>query len=196
MQRLLKLLSLLASGAVLLALPGLALAHPDGATTGFWHGFVHPLGGVDHLLAMLAVGLWASQMGGRAAWAVPVTFVSVMLAGVSLGLGGLPLPYVEAGILASLLVLGVLVASALRLPLSLSAALVGVFALFHGHAHGAEMATTLSAVSFCAGLALASALLHGTGFALASGSRWLGAAAAARLAGAAIALGGLYLATS
>jgi urease accessory protein len=108
-------------------LPSLAQAHPGtpGHTHGFTNGFLHPLTGLDHICAMLAVGLWAAQRGGRALWLVPATFVSLMIVGGILGLGGANIPFVEQGIAASVLVLGILTAAAACLPLSVSVAIVG-----------------------------------------------------------------------
>ena len=125
----------------LFLLPATALAHPGHTgmdSMGFAHGFSHPFTGVDHILAMLAVGLWAAQLGGRAIWAVPTAFVSLMLVGGALGVSGVSMPFIEQGILASILVLGVLIAGAFKLPVTISASLVGMFALFHGVAHGSQ----------------------------------------------------------
>ncbi|MDO8264286.1 MAG: HupE/UreJ family protein [Gallionella sp.] len=178
-------------------LPISALAHTGtGQSTGFSTGFMHPAGGADHLLAMLAVGLWAAQTGGRAAWAVPGTFVSMMLAGGVLGMSGVHVPYMEAGIVVSVLVLGVLIAGAFKLPLAISGLLVGIFAVFHGHAHGAEMPIAVGAVSYSAGFALATALLHAAGILAGTGLRKLNIEKITRFAGGAIALSGIYLAVS
>lgn len=139
-----------------------ALAHaPGAAEAGLAAGFAHPLLGLDHVLAMLAVGLWASQLGGRALWLVPASFVALMAAGAGLGMATL-LPAVELGIVGSLIVLGALVACAARLPATMGAVIVGAFALFHGHAHGAEMPET-SAALYVGGFLAATALLHGIG---------------------------------
>ena len=121
-------------------LPDIAFAHTGvGETTGFMHGFSHPIGGVDHILAMVAVGLWATQIGGRALWVVPCTFVGVMVLGGVLGFTGIHMPFVEEGILVSILILGVLIAGAFKIPLMYSSLIVGLFAIFHGYAHGTEM---------------------------------------------------------
>ena len=138
-------------------------AHPGHDTASFGAGLVHPLGGLDHILAMLAVGLWVAQLGGRARWMAPATFIGVMTLGGALGLAHVSLPFVEQGILLSVLVLGVLIAAAVRLPLVASAAIVGLFALCHGFAHGAEMPDTAAGFTYGAGFALATALLHGSG---------------------------------
>lgn len=188
---------LLTTLCALCLLPISALAHTGvSQTTGFIAGFVHPIGGADHLLAMMAVGLWAAQMGDRAAWAVPGTFVSMMIAGGVLGISGIQVSYVEEGILVSVLVLGALIAGAFRLPLSISGALVGIFAVFHGHAHGAEMPMAIGAVSYTAGFALATALLHSAGILAGTALRKLNYDKFARVAGYAIALSGIYLAVS
>lgn len=183
------------SALLLLLLPGVVSAHTGiGNSTGFIHGFAHPLGGLDHLLAMLAVGLWASQIGGRALWAVPCAFVAVMIAGGGLGFSGISVPFIEEGILVSLLVLGVLIAGTFKFPLAYSTFIVGFFALFHGHAHGAEIPATISAFSYTAGFALATALLHLSGIGAGMLLQKINLQTINRLAGGAIALSGLYLA--
>jgi len=143
--------------------PVLAHAHPGHDANGFAAGVSHPLHGLDHLLAMVAVGLWAAQLGGRARWVVPASFVSVMALGGALGMAGVALPFAEQGIFASVLMLGVLIAAAVRMPLAASAALVGLFALCHGHAHGLEMPATATGLTYGAGFVFATALLHATG---------------------------------
>jgi len=178
----------------LLLLPTFAHAHVGvGDTSGFSHGFGHPLGGMDHLLAMLAVGLWAAQTGGRALWAVPLTFVGVMAAGGALGMAGVHLPMVETGILLSVLTLGVFIAAAVRLPLAASMLIVGLFALCHGHAHGAEMPETAAGLAYGAGFVLATALLHAAGIGLGIGIQKAATPKFVRVAGGVIALGGAYL---
>jgi urease accessory protein len=186
----------LLTGALLL-LPLPVLAHTGaGHLDGFGAGLIHPLGGLDHLLAMVAVGLWAAQMGGKALWRVPGAFVSVMLLGAVLAVAGISVPYVEQGIAVSVLVLGVLIAAAFRLAPLVSALLVGVFALFHGHAHGAEMPLASTAALYSLGFASGTALLHAIG---AGGGLWLqrwSSARAVRLTGGAITLVGMYLAVA
>lgn len=142
---------------------GTALAHPGHESASFFSGFGHPIGGLDHLLAMLAVGLLAARQVGRARWALPVAFVVAMLAGAGLSALGVALPAVESGIALSVLVLGLLIALVAKLPVAVAAPLVAVFALFHGHAHHAEMGEG-SLFAFTAGFALATALLHAAGF--------------------------------
>lgn len=144
-----------------LAIPGLAHAHPGHETmSGLVSGLGHPLFGLDHLLAMLAVGLWGAQLGGKARWLLPVLFVGVMLVGGSLAMLGLSVPAVEPGIIASVVVLGLFLLWARQVPLAVSAALVSVFALFHGVAHGAEMPLEASAMTYALGFAVATAGLH------------------------------------
>lgn len=146
-----------------------ALAHTGvGATHGFWAGAYHPLSGIDHLLAMLTVGLWAAQRGGKALWQVPTAFVLTMLAGGALAFATDVIPdhAIEWGIMASVLVLGILVAARVRLPVLPSCLIVGLFALFHGYAHGAEMPADASGLSYCLGFAIVTASLHGAGIAL------------------------------
>jgi urease accessory protein len=155
-----------ATAAILAITTAPAFAHLDPAEHGsFMAGMTHPLSGADHMLAMIAVGLWAAQIGGRARWTVPAAFVSLMALGFILALGGVPLPFVEPGILASVIGLGLLVALAVRVPTAVSAAMVGVFALFHGHAHGGELGTA-NAMIFGLGFTAATALLHGVGIGL------------------------------
>jgi urease accessory protein len=177
-----------------MVIPSLAHAHVGiGEANGFLHGFSHPLTGLDHLCAMIAVGLWAAQTGGRAIWAVPLAFVSVMLLGGVFGLAGIHLLFVETGIAVSVLTLGVFIAAAVRLPLSASILIVGLFALCHGHAHGAEMPATASALGYASGFALATASLHAAGIGLGVGIEKIASAKFVRFAGGAIALSGLIL---
>ena len=150
----------------------------------------HPLAGPDHLLARVAVGLLAAQAGGRAMWALPASFVAAMALGGIAGMAGLGLPLVEFGIVGSVVVLGALVALAPRLKLAAACGIVGAFALFHGHAHGTEMAGDVSATLYAAGFLVATAALHAIGVSL-------GLALSGRIgraAGAAIGLAGVGLA--
>jgi urease accessory protein len=147
--------------------PTAALAHSGhGETAGFVHGFVHPFGGVDHFVAMVAIGMLAYQLGGRALWLVPSVFVLVMGVGGVLGAAHVQLPYVEAMIATSIVVLGAAIAFGIRAPVAIAAAVAGLFAVFHGYAHGAEMPTAGSAASYAAGFMTATALLHMLGIAL------------------------------
>ncbi|GAB4510387.1 MAG: HupE/UreJ family protein [Sulfuricaulis sp.] len=147
-----------------LFLAGTAQAHTFGAHgAGFSAGLAHPFIGLDHLLAMVAVGVWAAQLGGRAIWRVPLAFMAMMALGSALALGGVLLPAVETGIASSVLVLGLLIAVAARFPLVASMLLVSVFALFHGHAHGQELPQAASVLLYSLGFLLATGLLHATG---------------------------------
>lgn len=141
-----------------------ALAHPGGGDVhGFVHGVMHPFGGLDHVLAMVTVGLFAYQLGGRALWLVPASFVLAMTAGGALGLWGIPVPFVEAGIAASVLVLGAIVALGVKAPVAVAMAVVAAFAVFHGHAHGSEMPLDTSIAPYATGFVLATTLLHAAG---------------------------------
>lgn len=183
-----------AAAIVLLASPAISFAHTGvGATAGFLSGVAHPLSGLDHLLAMFAVGLWAGQRGGNAVWLMPLAFLGVMTLGGVLGMAAVPLPFVERGIVASALIFGVLVAAAARLPLAAGVAIVGVFALCHGHAHGTEMPATASGAAYAAGFLATTAALQVAGIALATQFQRTSAAPLARIAGGAIAACGLYL---
>ncbi len=154
--------------ALFLGTIGAAEAHTFGAQgAGLSQGFAHPLLGPDHLLAMIAVGAWAAQLGGRALWAVPAAFIAMMATGTGLALSGASFPVVELGVVGSLLVVGALVAAAVRLPVAVGGALVGFFALFHGHAHGTEIPEAASALLYGLGFVAATALLHGIGLAAA-----------------------------
>lgn len=159
--------------AVALALAaGPALAHTGvGETSGFTQGFAHPIGGLDHVLAMVAVGLFAATLGGRALWLVPLAFVGMMAVGGALGMAGIEIPFVEIGIALSVVALGVAVALRFTMPVAAAMAFVGFFAVFHGHAHGAEMPDAASGLAYGAGFILATALLHavGVGFGLVLG---------------------------
>jgi urease accessory protein len=179
-----------------LAAPAAAFAHTGvGETHGFLHGFTHPLGGFDHILAMVAVGVFAAYLSGRALWLVPSAFVAMMGFGGWLGAEGIAIPHVEAGIAASIVVLGLAVAARLTLPAAVASALVGVFAIFHGHAHGAEMAMGEAGLSYAAGFMIATAALHGAGIGLGIGAAKLGGRAqvALRAGGGGMAALGLAL---
>jgi urease accessory protein len=154
-------------GAAFVALtPTVAFAHPGHDGAGLFDGFLHPLGGVDHIVAMVAVGLLAARLGGRALWLVPASFVAAMAAAGLAGMAGVGLPYVEAGIALSVVVLGAVVALRLTMPVAAAMGLVAFFAVFHGYAHGIEMPETASGLAYGAGFVAATALLHGIGIAL------------------------------
>lgn len=185
-----------AATAMLVAVPGAAFAHTGHGASGFTDGFVHPLGGLDHVLAMVAVGLLAANLGGRALWLVPAAFVAVMAAGGALGIAGVNVPFVETGIATSIVVLGLAVALRISVPTIAAMTLVGFFAIFHGHAHGAEMPTDGSALTYAAGFLLATALLHAAGIALGLGIARIGnliGRRAVQAAGGAMALAGIVI---
>jgi urease accessory protein len=180
--------------ALLALSSGPAFAHVGvGSTASFASGIAHPLMGIDHIAAMVAVGLWAALKSGRALWVWPATFVGVMLIGGVLGMAHLPLPAVEPAILASVIALGLLVALAIDLPVWTGALLIGAFAVFHGHAHGSEVAATVSGAEYMAGLATATASLHVLGIASALFMNRVHARALIRVAGLACMLVGAGL---
>ena len=184
--------SRLSLAALAMIAPTALFAHEGGHASGFAAGLGHPVGGTDHLLAMVAVGLWAAVLGGRAVWALPVSFVGAMLLGGVAGFSGLPMPGVEPMIVASAVLLGVAAALLLRVPTAVAAASVAAFGLFHGHAHGME-AGDAGFATFAAGFALATLGLHLAGLALG----WLLQSRAAqrvlRVIGAGVAFAGLSL---
>jgi urease accessory protein len=184
--------------AALLAASAPATAHESvGVAGGLASGFLHPLTGPDHLIAMVAVGLWGAQLGAPALWVLPVTFPLVMALGGVLGVLGVPLPFPEVAIALSAVVLGLAVALHLRLPFAAAAAVVAVFAVFHGHAHGTELPRAANPLAYGVGFVVATGLLHVTGIALGLLSRWPAGTRAIRALGAGIAaLGGYFLVTS
>jgi urease accessory protein len=156
-----------ASLALTIAVPTIAFAHPGhDETAGLVHGFLHPLSGLDHILAMVAVGLFAARLGGRALWLVPGSFVVTMAVAGVVGVTGFALPYVEAGIALSILVLGAAIALEMTMPVAAAMGLVAFFAVFHGYAHGAEMPETMSGLAYGAGFVTATAALHALGIGL------------------------------
>ena len=181
--------------AVFFATPAFAHLNPEEHGS-FMAGFSHPLFGLDHILAMVAVGLWAALLGGRSVWLVPAAFVGTMMAGFAVALAGLGLPFVEPVIAASVVVIGLLALVALQVPTIAGMAMVGVFAFFHGYAHGGELGEA-GAMPFCVGFSMATALLHAAGITLGIGmgrvaggptGRWI-----TRAAGGLTALGGLWI---
>ncbi len=171
------------------------LAHTGaGSVSGFASGFMHPVGGLDHVLAMVAVGLWAAQTGGRALWAVPAAFVGMMLVGGVLGISGVGIPFIETGIVASVIVLGALIAAGIKTPVAIGMAIVGTFAIFHGYAHGAEMPVNAAGLMYSIGFATATALLHAVGIAAGIGLGRVNIERMVRVSGGAIAASGLLLA--
>ncbi|WP_354066411.1 HupE/UreJ family protein [Devosia sp. 2618] len=181
--------------AILVLFPTISFAHTGvGDTAGFFHGFEHPIGGIDHVLAMVAGGVFAFVLGGRALWLVPLSFVTMMVAGFALGVTQVDLPYVELGIALSSVVIGAAAALGRAMPVAAAMTLVGLFAVFHGHAHGAEMPTDASGLTYAAGFAVATALLHLSGIAsTAAIARLIGKYGkyAAQFAGGVFAIGGI-----
>jgi urease accessory protein len=161
------LASSLTAALALALLPTAALAHPAiGDAHGFVHGFAHPLSGLDHVLAMVTVGIFAWQLGGRALWLVPGTFVVVMALAGLVGMAGIGIVGVEIGIAASVIVLGAIVALGVKPPVAIAMGIVALFAVFHGHSHGTEMPLDVAGAAYAAGFMLATALLHVAGIAL------------------------------
>jgi urease accessory protein len=184
-------LRLAAASLGVLATP--ALGHVEsGQATGFLSGFTHPISGLDHVLAMVAVGLWGAQLGLPAIWLLPVTFPIVMALGGLLGLLGVPLPGVEIGIAASAILLGVAVMTERRPPLYAAAALVGFFAIFHGHAHGTELPAGESGLLYSLGFVVATGCLHAIGIAIGAVHRWPAGRVALRIAGGGVGLAGMF----
>lgn len=170
-----------------------ASAHvAKGIQGGFESGFVHPVLGLDHLLAMLAVGLWGAQMGGRSVWTLPVTFPMIMAAGGLLGMMGVQLPHVETGIGISVLVLGVAIAAAWRAPEPVALLIIAVFAIFHGFAHGQELPNAVDPASYAIGFVVATGMIHVAGVGLGLAIKKLYDGALARALGAVIAAAGIY----
>jgi len=168
-------------------------AHPGVHEHSFSAGALHPITGLDHILAMVAVGLWAFQRGGRARWVLPLVFVASMAAGGVLWFTGIPLPYVEHGILASILLLGALLAAAAKPGLSVAGPIIALCALFHGHAHGAELPTGGSATTYALGVVVSTALLHLSGLGIGLACERLKQTTFARVAGGATACCALAL---
>jgi urease accessory protein len=163
-----------------------------GEAVSFLSGVKHPISGLDHVVAMIAVGLWGAQLGAPAIWVLPVAFPMVMAGGGMLGLLGLPLPGVEIGIAASALLLGAAVMMELRPPIALAAILVGFFAVFHGYAHGSELPAGESGLLYSLGFVMATGCLHAVGISIGLVHRWSWGKRVLRVAGAAIALTGIF----
>jgi urease accessory protein len=175
---------------VILASP--AFAHSGGSVVGgFAGGFAHPLFGPDHIVAMVAVGLWGAFLGAPAIWLLPIVFPLVMALGGVIGILGIAIPWVETGIALSAIVLGLMVAFGARPPLIIAAALVGAFAIFHGHAHGTELPPGADAVAYSVGFVVATGLLHLIGIGFGALTRWPAGQIAVRATGGAIAIAGL-----
>lgn len=177
--------------AILLALSASStLAHTGSAAGGFVGGFVHPLLGIDHMVAMVAVGLWGAFLGAPAIWLLPIVFPMVMALGGAIAILSVPLPGVETGIAASAVVLGLMVALAARPHLGIAALIVAAFAVFHGHAHGRELPAGADVVAYSIGFVVATGLLHLAGIVFGQLARWPAGRLAVRAAGGVIALAG------
>jgi urease accessory protein len=181
--------------AAFLLLTQTAHAHIEhGEAGGFASGFHHPWSGADHIIAMIAVGLWGAQLGAPAIWLLPVVFPMVMAMGGFMGLVGIPLPGVEIGIALSALLLGAMVCGEIRPKLIVAAILVGAFGLFHGHAHGTELPPGQNGLLYSLGFVIATGTLHAVGITLGFVHRWPAGKLAIRVAGAAISvLGAVFL---
>ncbi len=177
--------------------PALALAHvgQGNISGGFLAGVAHPVLGPDHVVAMVAVGIWGAQLGAPAIWVLPVTFPIVMAFGGVLGGLGIPVPGIEIGIAVSAIVLGGMIAIARRPPLWVAALVVGFFAIFHGHAHGAELPESANAIAYSVGFVAATGSLHALGILIGVANRWSAGAKALRAGGAVIAACGIYFLT-
>jgi urease accessory protein len=170
-----------------------ALAHSIGSSAaGFAGGFLHPLSGLDHMLAMVCVGIWGAELGAPAVWLLPIAFPLIMAVGGAFGVVGVPLPAGELLIALSVVVLGTLVALAWELPVAVALTIVGIFAIAHGHAHGMEMPGAADALGFTIGFVLATGLLHLTGIAIGVLTRWPAGVLAIRACGCAVAVTGCY----
>ncbi len=184
--------SYMAVAAILVAYASTASAHEGaGLAGGFISGFLHPVFGWDHVVAMVAVGLWGAFLGNPSIWILPVVFPLVMAFGGALGVLGVPVPAVETGIAASAVVLGAMVAFAVRPPIWIAAVIVGVFAIFHGHAHGTELPGAANPLAYSIGFVLSTGLLHLSGIAFGMLVRWPAGKIAVQAGGGLIALAGV-----
>lgn len=178
--------------ALIIFTPSLALAHSEGGVAGgFFSGFTHPIAGWDHVVAMVAVGLWGAFLGAPAIWLLPVVFPLVMAFGAVLGILGVPVPAVEVGIASSAVVLGLLILFKARLPLWGAAVIVAAFAIFHGYAHGTELPEAANPLAYSIGFVIATGLLHLAGIAFGLLIRWPMGVYAIQAGGGAISLVGL-----
>jgi urease accessory protein len=188
--------SILLALALFGAATGVAQAHTGHGLGGAAAGFVHPVGGLDHMLAMVGVGFWAAHVATRdrrAVWLVPVAFVAIMVAGGALALSGVAVPMVEGGILGSVVLLGLILLAAPVLPVQVPMIVVGLFALFHGHAHGSEMPAAASPVAYAAGFVIATALLHAIGVGIGMAAQRVAGTLGTRALGGVVVAAGLAL---
>jgi len=174
----------------------MALAHTgEGVTGGLISGFMHPIAGLDHVTAMVAVGILGAFLGRPAIWVLPVVFPLVMAFGGVLGLVGVPIPFIEVGIAVSSIVLGLMILFTLKPPLWIAAVIVGAFAIFHGHAHGTELPKAANALAYSAGFVVSTGLLHLAGIGIGELIRWPMGQIVARAIGGIIALAGVWFLT-
>jgi urease accessory protein len=181
-----------AAAAISLLLASPALAHTGGSTGGFVSGLSHPIGGWDHILAMVAVGLWGAQLGRPLVWLLPIAFPLMMACGAAMGLMGYPLPGVEVGIACSAIALGLMVLLEAKLPAALALAMVAFFAVFHGHAHGTELPAGQSGLLYSIGFVISTGLLHGVGIGIGTVHHWKAGKLFLRGAGACVLAGGVF----
>ena len=189
MQTRIRNLTLLAA-LLLLAVTDVSAHSAEGLAGGFLSGLMHPVLGPDHVIAMVAVGLWGAFLGKPAIWLLPIVFPMVMAFGGALGVAGIPVPAVETGIAVSAIVLGAMVAFAARPPIWVAAVIVGAFAIFHGHAHGTELPGAANPLAYSLGFVIATGLLHLCGIAFGALAHWPAGKVAVRAGGGLIALGG------
>ena len=175
---------------MLLAVSDVSAHSAEGLAGGFFSGLMHPVLGPDHVIAMVAVGLWGAFLGKPAIWLLPIVFPLVMAFGGALGVAGIPVPAVETGIAVSAIVLGAMVAFAVRPPIWVAAVIVGAFAIFHGHAHGTELPGAANPLAYSLGFVIATGLLHLCGIAFGALAHWPAGKVAVRAGGGLIALGG------
>jgi len=188
----LKRLMAVSLGLFILSLTSVAVAHDGaGVAGGFLSGFTHPIGGLDHVTAMFAVGLWGFFLGRPAMWILPVVFPLVMAGGGVLGLLGVPVPMIEPGIAVSSIVLGLLIALAVKAPLWVASIIVGAFAIFHGYAHGAELPSAANPLAYSVGFVISTGLLHLAGIAFGELGRFSWGKYVVRAGGGLIALAGV-----
>jgi urease accessory protein len=176
---------------LLVTAPPLFAHEQGGQGLGFWTGLQHPVSGLDHVLAMVSVGLWGAQLGAPAVWMLPLAFPMVMALGGFLSLVGIPVPGVEVGIALSAVLLGVVVTLEARPPLAVAAALVSVFAIFHGHAHGTELPPGQNGLAYSIGFVIATGSLHGVGILMGLMQARSAGKIVLRLSGAGVAMAGL-----
>lgn len=189
-------LRIIGTGLFLGLLVQTAEAHTGpGLAGGFWSGVLHPVTGWDHVIAMVAVGLWGAFLGRPAIWILPVVFPLVMAMGGALGVLGVPLPHVETGIALSAVVLGLMVAAEARMPILWAGLIVGMFAIFHGHAHGTELPDAANPFAYALGFVVATGCLHILGILFGMLTQWEKGRLAVRTGGVAVAAGGLAFLT-